>query len=248
MIETHNGAPPAHIAIIMDGNGRWAKSRGMIRHAGHKAGFDTARAVIEHCTTRGVGALTLFTFSSENWQRPETEVSRLMELFMGALGKEARELHENGVRLCFIGDRAAFSDKLRSGMAGAEALTSGNSRMLLNIAMGYGGRWDIVSAARRLAGDVAAGRLKPEQVDEPRLAAALSLAGVPDPDLFIRTGGERRISNFLLWNLAYTELYFSDTLWPDFGAAALDEAIAWFQSRQRRFGKTGEQVEGRERA
>ena len=248
MTETHTGAPPAHIAIIMDGNGRWAKSRGMIRHAGHKAGFDTARTVIEHCTALGVEALTLFTFSSENWQRPESEVSRLMELFMGALGKEARELHENGVRLRFIGDRSAFSDKLRSGMAEAEALTSGNSRMLLNIAMGYGGRWDIVSAARRLAGDVAAGRLKPEQVDEPRLAAALSLAGAPDPDLFIRTGGERRISNFLLWNLAYTELYFSDVLWPDFGTAALDEAIAWFHSRQRRFGKTGEQVEGRERA
>lgn len=240
--------PPAHIAIIMDGNGRWAKSRGMIRHAGHKAGFDTARAVIEHSTQLGVGALTLFTFSSENWQRPETEVSRLMELFMGALGKEARELHENGVRLRFIGDRTAFSGKLQSGMAQAEALTSGNSRMLLNIAMGYGGRWDIVSAARRLAGDVAAGRLAPEQVDEPRLAAALSLAGVPDPDLFIRTGGERRISNFLLWNLAYTELYFTDALWPDFGAAALEEAIAWFHSRQRRFGRTGEQVEGRERA
>jgi undecaprenyl diphosphate synthase len=248
MTETHTGAPPAHIAIIMDGNGRWAKSHGMIRHAGHKAGLDTARTVIEHCTTLGVGALTLFTFSSENWQRPESEVSRLMELFLGALGKEARELHENGVRLRFIGDRSAFSVKLQSGMAETEALTSGNPRMLLNIAVGYGGRWDIAAAARRLAADVAAGRLTPEQVDEPRLAAALTLSGAPDPDLFIRTGGERRISNFLLWNLAYTELYFTDTLWPDFREAALDEAIAWFHSRQRRFGKTGEQVEGRERA
>jgi undecaprenyl diphosphate synthase len=248
MTETHIGAPPAHIAIIMDGNGRWAKSRGLIRHAGHKAGLDTAREIIEHCTGLGVGALTLFTFSSENWQRPESEVSRLMELFLGALNKEARELHENGVRLRFIGDRSAFSDKLQSGMAETEALTSGNPRMLLNIAVGYGGRWDIVTAVRRLAGDVAAGRLKPEQVDEARLAAALTLADVPDPELFIRTGGERRISNFLLWNLAYTELYFTDTLWPDFREAALDEAIAWFHSRQRRFGKTGEQVEGRERA
>ncbi|HEY4128164.1 MAG TPA: polyprenyl diphosphate synthase [Gammaproteobacteria bacterium] len=248
MTETHASAPPAHIAIIMDGNGRWAKSRGMIRHAGHKAGLDTAREIIEHCTALGVGALTLFTFSSENWQRPEGEVTRLMELFLGALNKEARELHENGVRLRFIGDRSGFSAKLQSGMAETEALTSGNPRMLLNIAVGYGGRWDIAAAARRLAGDVAAGRLKAEQVDESRLAAALSLADVPDPDLFIRTGGERRISNFLLWNLAYTELYFTDVLWPDFRETALDEAIAWFYSRQRRFGKTGEQVEEREHA
>jgi undecaprenyl diphosphate synthase len=242
MTETHIGAPPAHIAIIMDGNGRWAKSRGMIRHAGHKAGLDTARTVIEHCTALGVGALTLFTFSSENWQRPESEVSWLMELFLGALNKEARELHENGVRLRFIGDRSAFSDKLQSGMAETEALTSGNPRMLLSIAVGYGGRWDIAAAARRLAGDVAAGRLRPEQVDESRFAAALTLADVPDPDLFIRTGGERRISNFLLWNLAYAELYFTDCLWPDFNLQQLDEALAYFAARERRFGLTPQQL------
>jgi undecaprenyl diphosphate synthase len=243
MTETHTGAPPAHIAIIMDGNGRWAKSRGLMRHAGHKAGLDTAREIIEHCAERKVGVLTLFTFSSENWQRPESEVGLLMELFLLALGKDVRDLHKNGIRVRFIGDRAAFSPKLQAGMAEAEALTAANPRMLLNIAVGYGGRWDILDAARRLA---AAGEL--QGADEQALGSAMALGGGPDPDLFIRTGGEKRISNFLLWNLAYTELYFSDALWPDFGKPALDEALAWFQARQRRFGKTGEQLEGRERA
>ena len=243
MSETSTGAPPAHIAIIMDGNGRWAKSRGLMRHAGHKAGLDAARTIIEHCAERKVGVLTLFTFSSENWRRPETEVGLLMELFLVALGKDVRDLHKNGIRVRFIGDRAAFSAKLQAGMAEAEALTAGNPRMLLNIAVGYGGRWDILDAARRLA---AAGKL--QDVDEAGFTAAMSLDGAPDPDLFIRTGGERRISNFLLWNLAYTELYFTDLLWPDFGKPQLDEAIAWFQARQRRFGKTGDQLEDRERA
>ena len=243
MTESQAGAPPAHIAIIMDGNGRWAKSRGLMRHAGHKAGLDAARTIIEHCAERKVGVLTLFTFSSENWQRPQTEVGLLMELFLVALGKDVRDLHKNGIRVRFIGDRAAFSTKLQAGMAEAEALTAGNPRMLLNIAVGYGGRWDILDAARRLA---AAGRL--QDVDEAGFTAAMSLGGAPDPDLFIRTGGERRISNFLLWNLAYTELYFTDLLWPDFGKPQLDEAIAWFQARQRRFGKTGDQLEDRERA
>ncbi|HEX7965938.1 MAG TPA: polyprenyl diphosphate synthase [Gammaproteobacteria bacterium] len=239
MTENHASAPPAHIAIIMDGNGRWAKSRGLIRHAGHKAGLDTARTIIEHCAENKVGVLTLFTFSSENWQRPETEVSRLMELFLGALGKDARELHQNRIRLRFIGDRSAFSTRLQAGMAETEALTAANPRMVLNIAVGYGGRWDILDAARRLARE---GRL--QDADESAFGAALSLDGQPDPDLFIRTGGEKRISNFLLWNLAYTELYFTDTLWPDFGKPELDEALAWFAARQRRFGKTGEQVAG----
>ena len=243
MIETQTGAPPAHIAIIMDGNGRWAKARGLMRHAGHKAGLDTAREIIEHCAERTVGVLTLFTFSSENWQRPETEVGLLMELFLVALGKDVRDLHKNGIRVRFIGDRAAFSTKLQAGMADAEALTAANPRMLLNIAVGYGGRWDILDAARRLA---VAGRL--EDVDEAGFGATMALGGAPDPDLFIRTGGEKRISNFLLWNLAYTELYFTDILWPDFGKPQLDEAIAWFQARQRRFGMTGEQLEARGRA
>ncbi|HEY1991877.1 MAG TPA: polyprenyl diphosphate synthase [Gammaproteobacteria bacterium] len=243
MTEIQTGAPPAHIAIIMDGNGRWAKSRSMLRHAGHKAGLDTAREIIEHCAERKVGVLTLFTFSSENWQRPETEVGLLMELFLVALGKDVRDLHKNGIRVRFIGERAAFSTRLQAGMAEAEALTATNSRMLLNIAVGYGGRWDILDAARRLA---AAGQL--QDIDEGGFAAALSLDGSPDPDLFIRTGGERRISNFLLWNLAYTELYFTDALWPDFGKPQLDEAIAWFQARQRRFGRTGDQLEEHGRA
>lgn len=243
MNESQAGAPPAHIAIIMDGNGRWAKARGLMRHAGHKAGLDTAREIIEHCAERTVGVLTLFTFSSENWQRPETEVGLLMELFLVALGKDVRDLHKNGIRVRFIGDRSAFSTKLQAGMAEAEALTATNPRMLLNIAVGYGGRWDILDAARRLA---VADRL--EDVDEASFGAAMALGGAPDPDLFIRTGGEKRISNFLLWNLAYTELYFTDTLWPDFGKPQLDEAIAWFQARQRRFGMTGEQLEERGRA
>src|SRR5215469_7049808 len=194
MTESQAGAPPAHIAIIMDGNGRWAKSRGMLRHAGHKAGLDTAREIIEHCAECKVGVLTLFTFSSENWQRPETEVGLLMELFLVALGKDVRDLHKNGIRVRFIGDRAAFSTKLQAGMAEAEALTAANPRMLLNIAVGYGGRWDILDAARRLAAE---GQLR--DIDEAGFGAALSLGGSPDPDLFIRTGGERRVSNFLLW-------------------------------------------------
>jgi len=248
MTENQPSAPPAHIAIIMDGNGRWAKSRSLPRHAGHKAGLDAAREIIEHCAERKVGVLTLFTFSSENWQRPESEVGLLMELFLVALGKDVRELHKNGIRVHFIGERNAFSAKLQAGMAEAETLTAANSRMLLNIAVGYGGRWDIVSTVRQLVDEAAAGGLRPDDVDEARFGAALQLGDGPDPDLFIRTGGEKRISNFLLWNLAYTELYFSDLLWPDFGKVALDEAIAWFAARQRRFGKTDEQQGERERA
>ncbi|HEV2331749.1 MAG TPA: polyprenyl diphosphate synthase [Gammaproteobacteria bacterium] len=241
---TEKDTLPQHIAVIMDGNGRWARKRGLPRNLGHKAGLDAARRIIEHCTERGVKALTLFTFSSENWQRPEGEVSRLMELFLGALGKDVRELHENGIRVRFVGARRAFSDKLQRGMAEAETLTAANPRMLLNIAVGYGGRWDIVEAARGFARRVASGHARPEELDEQALGAGLALAGSPDPELFIRTGGERRISNFLLWNLAYSELYFSDALWPDFDAAALDEALVWYATRQRRFGLTGEQVEG----
>lgn len=210
---------------------------------GHKAGLDAARRIIEHCAVRGVGTLTLFTFSSENWNRPAGEVGRLMELFLGALGKDVRELHEHGIRVRFIGARQEFSSGLQQGMAEAEELTVANSRMLLNIAVGYGGRWDIVEAARRFAREVAAGSAAPEQLDDVKLGQGLALAGSPDPELFIRTGGERRISNFLLWNLAYSELYFSDALWPEFDAAALDEALAWYATRERRFGLTGEQVE-----
>ena len=237
MTTTKTGNLPAHVAVIMDGNGRWAKRRHLPRHAGHQAGLKAARRIIESCSARGVLALTLFTFSSENWQRPEGEVSRLMDLFLNALGKDVRELHGNNVRVRFIGDRQSFSTGLQQGMQEGEALTDGNTGMTLNIAVSYGGRWDIVEAARRFAFDVHQGRAATDELDEKRFASRLALAPMPDPDLFIRTGGERRISNFLLWNLAYTELYFTDLLWPDFDAKALDEAFKWFAARDRRFGQ-----------
>jgi undecaprenyl diphosphate synthase len=228
----------------MDGNGRWAKRRLLPRHAGHKAGLTTARKIIEHCVRRSVPALTLFTFSSENWQRPAGEVSRLMDLFLGALGKDVQELHENGVRVRFIGARDAFSPNLQRGMQEAEQLTRDNRKLTLNMAVGYGGRWDIMEAARRCMQHAVAGTLRPEALDEASFSAVLSMYPDLDPDLFIRTGGERRISNFLLWQLAYSELYFSDTLWPDFDEQAFDAALQWFAQRERRFGQTGEQLQG----
>ncbi|MGH8281911.1 MAG: isoprenyl transferase [Gammaproteobacteria bacterium] len=234
---------PKHIAIIMDGNGRWAKRRLLPRQAGHRAGVTAARRVIEACAQRSIGVLTLFAFSSENWQRPRTEVGSLMGLFMNALESEVAELHKNNVRIRFIGARDTFSTLLQEGMQGAEQLTQANTGLALNIAAGYGGRWDILRAVRRLAADTASGRLHSEELDETRLAQSLALAGLPDPDLFIRTGGEQRISNFLLWNLAYTELYFTDSLWPDFDAKALNEALRWYGARQRRFGRTPEQMQ-----
>jgi len=237
------GEIPAHIAIIMDGNGRWAKQRRRPRTFGHQAGLKALRKIVEHCGRLGVAELTVFAFSSENWNRPQQEVSRLMDLMMRALDREARELHDNGVRLCFIGDLNAFGPELRKKVREVEALTASNERMKLNVAASYGGRWDIVQAARQIALDAARGLIQPEQVDETLFASRLSLSGSRDPDLFIRTGGEMRISNFLLWHSAYTELYFSPILWPDFGPEALDEAVAVFRSRERRFGLTGEQVQ-----
>lgn len=227
---------PRHVAIIMDGNGRWAKARGMPRQAGHRAGVKAARTIVETCGRLGIPILTLFTFSSENWKRPEGEVAGLMRLFLQAIGKEAKELHENNVRLRFIGDRSVLSGPLQRQLRDAEALTSGNTGMLLNIAMSYGGRWDIVNAARGLLQDVAQGKLQASEVTEEHFASHLSLAGQPDPDLFIRTGGEMRVSNFLLWNLAYTEMVFSETLWPDFSERDLSAALSSFANRQRRFG------------
>lgn len=233
---------PSHIAIVMDGNGRWAERRKRPRTFGHQAGQKALRRVVEHCGRINVPNLTVFAFSSENWRRPRGEVSRLMELFMRALDKETRELHENGVRLRFIGDIDRFSPELQERVRAATALTSGNSRMTLNVAVNYGGRWDIADTARRIAEDVAAGRLEPGQVDERLFGERVALGDSPEPDLFIRTGGEMRISNFLLWQCAYTEFYFTPTLWPDFDGAALDEAIAAYRVRERRFGRTGDQA------
>jgi undecaprenyl diphosphate synthase len=233
---------PAHIAIVMDGNGRWAARRSRPRTMGHQAGLKALRSIVEHCGRLGVAELTVFAFSSENWGRPEQEVSRLMDLFMRALDKEARELHENGVRIRFIGDTGAFSTGLQKKMNQAIKLTQDNSRMTLNVAVNYGGRWDIVRATRKLAESVARGLIRPEDINEERITEQTCLGSGRDPDLFIRTGGEMRISNFLLWQSAYTEFYFTPVLWPDFNPDELDKAIDAYQSRERRFGLTGEQV------
>jgi len=226
----------------MDGNGRWAQRRALPRHLGHRAGAKAVRVTVEGCARRGIEALTIFAFSSENWQRPQDEVTRLMELFVESIDKEVDELHRSGVRVRFIGDLARLRAGLDAKIAAAEARTAGNQRMTLFIAVSYGGRWDIVEAARRLAASAVAGAIQPEAIDETVFAGQLQLAGAPEPDLFIRTGGEQRISNFLLWNLAYSELYFCDTLWPDFDDAALDTALRFYASRQRRFGLTDAQA------
>jgi len=233
---------PKHIAIIMDGNGRWAEARGQPRHTGHKEGVRPVRMCIEECARRGVGALTLFAFSSENWQRPTVEVASLMQLFLDAIDREVAELHKNQVRLRFIGDRHALSVKLQARMAASEELTAANTGLKLQVAVSYGGRWDIVQAARKLAAQVASGALAVDSIDEERFARELSLSGIVDPDLFIRTGGDHRISNFLLWNLAYTEIHVCEALWPDFDVAQLDAALASFANRERRFGLTRAQL------
>jgi undecaprenyl diphosphate synthase len=233
---------PEHVAIIMDGNGRWARSRGMPRAAGHRASVKVVRRVVEECAKRKVGYLTLFAFSSENWRRPADEVGMLMNLFLDALEREVADLHRNQVRLSFIGDRELLGAELGRRMRTAEELTLGNPGLRLIVAMAYGGRWDIAQACRSLAADAAAGTLAAAAIDEAQIARRLALAGIPDPDLLIRTGGERRISNFLLWNLAYTELYFSDELWPEFSPAHLDAAFEYYRQRERRFGKTSGQL------
>lgn len=233
---------PRHVAIIMDGNGRWAQRRGKPRSFGHRAGQKAVRASVEFCLREGIAALTLFAFSSENWRRPADEIGVLMELFLRALDREVKTLHKNNVRLRFIGDLDAFQPRLRDRMLRSQALTDGNTALALNIAVGYGGRWDITQAARALAAEVAAGRLQPDQIDEAALHARTALADLPPPDLFIRTGGEHRISNFLLWQCAYSELYFSEVLWPDVDADMLREACADYARRERRFGLTSAQV------
>ena len=233
---------PQHVAIIMDGNGRWARSRGMPRPAGHRASLKVVRRVVEECANRKVRYLTLFAFSSENWRRPPDEVGMLMSLFLDALGREVADLHRNQVRLEFIGDRGLLGAELARRMQSAEQLTAGNSGLRLMVAMAYGGRWDIVQACRSLAADAAAGTVRAGDIGEKQVADRLALAGIPDPDLLIRTGGERRISNFLLWNLAYTELYFSDELWPEFSTDHLEAAFDYFAHRERRFGRTSGQL------
>ena len=233
---------PKHIAVVMDGNGRWAAARGLPRPAGHKEGLSAARLIVQECSRRGVQALTLFAFSSENWRRPAEEVSGLMTLFMEALDRELPELHANQVRIRFVGDRHALSVRLQARIAAAEQHTRGNGGLQLQIAVSYGGRWDIIQATQALARQCSSGSIRPEEIDESRFAASLALAGLPDVDLLIRTGGERRISNFLLWNLAYAELYFSDCLWPDFDRSQIDAALAYFGGRERRFGLTSEQL------
>ena len=241
--ESHNADQlPRHIAIIMDGNGRWARANGKPRHAGHRAGVKATRQIVETAAERGIKALTLFAFSSENWKRPAEEVSSLMSLFLEVLQREVDVLDKNDIRVRFIGAREQLSERLQKKLLAAEERTAGNRRMELVLAVAYGGRWDIVNASRKLAERVAAGELSPAEIDEDNFAAELSLYGLEAPDLLIRTGGERRVSNFLLWDMAYSELYFTDCLWPDFGAADLEAAIDFFIGRERRFGKTGEQV------
>ncbi|WP_455203453.1 isoprenyl transferase [Kaarinaea lacus] len=239
---------PRHIAIIMDGNGRWAKAKGQPRFMGHKAGVEAVREIVKTCAEKGIEVLTLFAFSSENWRRPEKEVSLLMELLYTALSREVNKLHKNEVRLRIIGDHSVFSDKLQKRLAESEVLTQKNEGLTLVVAVNYGGRWDICQAAQKVAQRVEVGELRASDVNSEVLESYLSLHDLPEPDLFIRTGGEQRVSNFLLWQLAYSELYFTDTLWPDFNADSLDEAIASFSKRQRRFGRTGEQVENGEGA
>ncbi len=233
---------PRHVAIIMDGNGRWAKQRMLPRVAGHRKGVEAVRAIVRSAIERGIEYLTLFAFSSENWRRPADEVSILMELFLKALEQEVAKLHSNGIRFRTIGDTSRFDPRIRELIAAGEALTANNDRLTLTIAANYGGRWDIVQAAQRFFADHRAALDAAEPPAPEALEPYLAMAFAPEPDLFIRTGGEERISNFLLWQLAYTELYFTATLWPDFDAQALDAAIASYRGRERRFGRTSEQL------
>jgi len=238
---------PRHVAVIMDGNGRWAKQRFLPRIAGHRRGVENVRSSVRACIEKGIEFLTLFAFSSENWRRPADEVSILMDLFLRALEQEVAKLHENSIRFKVVGDISRFSPRIRELVADGEALTARNTRLTLTVAANYGGRHDIMQAAQRYFAD------HPEQIDNETIPSAaldpyLAMSYAPEPDLFIRTGGEQRISNFLMWQLAYTELYFTDLLWPDFDAAALDAAFEWYRNRERRFGRTSEQVQAAQSA
>ena len=242
--EIDNSDPllPRHIAVVMDGNGRWANKRHLPRAAGHKAGVNATRKIVENCAKSNIQALTIFAFSSENWSRPEAEVSSLMALFITTISAEVKKLHKKNVRVKFIGDRARFAEKLQNSIDESETLTENNTGLQLNIAANYGGRWDVVNACKLLITEIQNNNRTIEEIDEQVFDSFLSLHDVPAPDLFIRTGGEQRISNFLIWQLAYTELYFVDTLWPDFSDEDFAAALSWFAGRQRRFGKTGQQI------
>jgi undecaprenyl diphosphate synthase len=236
-------AIPVHVAVIMDGNGRWAKGRGLPRVAGHRKGVECVRDMVTACAEKGVKYLTLFAFSSENWRRPVQEVQLLKELFLSALDNEIRKLHKNNVRFRVIGDTERFGEKITTRIRQSETLTQNNTSLTLTIAANYGGRWDIAQACAELARRAVRGEVDPDTITEKSLEPFLSLAGVPEPDLFIRTGGEQRISNFLLWQLAYTEMYFTPVLWPDFDRAQFEQALVSYAGRQRRFGLTGDQIE-----
>jgi len=234
---------PKHIVVVMDGNGRWAKKRLMPRTAGHHAGVKSTRQIVENCVKEKIQALTLFAFSSENWKRPEQEVSSIMALFVSTLQSEVKALHKQNVRVRFIGECSAFSEKLQKKINEAKQLTKNNSGLQLNIAVNYGGRWDIAEACKSIVQKIQLGELQVDDISAELINDYVCLQTLPEPDLFIRTGGEMRISNFLIWQLAYTELYFSDVLWPDFNSAEFTKALDWYAGRQRRFGKTGDQVE-----
>ena len=243
MTEAFDTGMPQHIAIIMDGNGRWANRRQLPRIAGHRAGVENVKVIVERCAELGIKVLTLFAFSSENWRRPPSEVSLLLELFSVALEQEVERLNNDGVCLQVIGDRAGFPQKLQRKIDRAEKLTEANEVLTLVIAANYGGRWDVTQATRRVAEEVSAGNLAPTEITEDTISKYLCVTDLPAPDLFIRSGGEQRISNYLLWQLAYTELYFTECLWPEFDAAELDHALQSYALRQRRFGMTGDQIE-----
>jgi len=240
--KTRRSVIPTHVAVIMDGNGRWAKSRALPRHAGHRSGVKSVRQIVELAANKGVSYLTLFAFSSENWRRPAEEVSLLMTLFLEALQREVDDLHHNNVRVTFIGARDQLQADLVAKIDAAEAKTKDNDGLRLTVAVAYGGRWDIVNAAKKLVAKIARSEVSVDDLDDDKFAAELALGETPDPDLLIRTGGEQRISNFLLWNLAYAELYFCDSLWPDFSGQDFDDALEFYASRQRRYGFTGDQV------
>jgi undecaprenyl diphosphate synthase len=243
VLSSNKGNLPKHLAIIMDGNGRWAKRKGLPRIAGHRAGVKALQKIVNFSATKGIEVLTVYAFSSENWRRPSKEVTMLMELFNTSLKQRFKELHDNNVKLHFVGDLSSFPEKLRQLMTDTENLTTNNTGLELVVAVNYGGRWDITNAFKAINKKISNEELKLEDICEDLIGEFMCLADLPEPELFIRTGGEMRISNFLLWQLAYTELYFNDCLWPDFDTVSLEKALQWYAGRERRFGRTSEQIE-----